>query len=301
MDQYEWMIGYERDVGDHWTVGIRYVDRELQNLIEDVSMDAALASMGYPVEIGDWYGVMTNPGSDVTTYFDTDGDGSLELISIPADLLGYPKAERTYRAIELTVSKELSNDWMMAGSYTWSKSRGNTEGTVKSDIGQSMANITEDFDWQQLMDGAYGYLPNDRRHKLKVWGAWQASERLLLSASLFAQSGRPINKFGTEHPDGTPPWGDTYYHLLDDGSWEFTPRASQGRTDWMTQLDLAAIYSFTMGDSAEMELRAEVFNVFDGDAITEVKQNYGEEPTRWKLADAFQPPRQLRFGFAMRF
>ena len=56
----------------------------------------------------------------------------------------------------------------MQGSYTWSKSQGNTEGGVKSDIGQDDTGTTQDFDYPELTIGSFGDLPNDRRHAFKV-------------------------------------------------------------------------------------------------------------------------------------
>ena len=184
---------------------------------------------------------------------------------------------------------------------SWRSNKGNTEGSVKSDLGQDHANLTQDFDLPQLMDGAYGYLPNDRRHKLRLWGHYQATDRLTLSANLFAQSGRPINKFGISHPDGTPLYGDTFYLQQPDGSFEFKPRGTSGRTDWITQVDLAAIYAFEWGGSANIELRAEVFNLFDGDGASEVYEFYEYQPDQFKLPKQYQQPRYLRFGAAVRF
>ena len=48
---------------------------------------------------------------------------------------------------------------------------GNTEGGVKSDIGQDDTNVTQDFDYKELAVDSYGYLPNDRRHSLKLFGS----------------------------------------------------------------------------------------------------------------------------------
>jgi hypothetical protein len=159
------------------------------------------------------------------------------------------------------------------------------------------------------MDGAYGYLPNDRRHKLRLWGHYQATDRLTLSANLFAQSGRPLNKFGLSHPDGTPAYGNTFYLTTDvgdpdiqgDETYEYVPRGTSGRTDWITQVNLAAIYAFDWGDSANIELRAEVFNLFDGDSASEVYEEYEERPDQFNLPKEYQQPRYLRFGAAIRF
>jgi hypothetical protein len=306
MYQDEWIIAYEQDLGDNWVAGIRYVRRELQSLIEDITPLDGLLAIGYTEDtfftpsFGCWY-VMTNPGTDMTTFCDLDGDGELEETFFPADALGYPKAKRTYDAVELTVKRTFGDDWSLQGSYTWSKNKGNTEGSVKSDIGQDDANLTEDFDLPQLMDGADGYLPNDRRHKLKLWASYRATDRLMFSSNLFVQSGRPINSFGIGHPDGTPWYGNTFYLQQPDGSFEFTPRGTAGRTDWVVQLNLAAIYSLEWGDHADVVLSAEVFNIFDSDSATEIYEHVGFRPDQFRLPNTYQQPRYLRFGAAIRF
>jgi len=277
MYQDEWIIAYERDFGEGWVAGVRYVKRELQSLIEDVALIAWFGDDFWSPSLQCWF-VMTNPGSDMTTFCDSDGDGVLEEIFIPAEDLGYPKARRTYEAVEFTVEKSFGNDWSLQGSYTWSKNKGNTEGSVKSDNADDFANLTEDFDLPQLMDGASGYLPNDRRHKLKLWGSYQVTDHLMLGANLFAQSGRPINSFGIGHPDGTPWYGGTYYLTTDygdpfvegDETFEYTPRGSAGRTDWMIQ-------------------------------TTEVYEYAEVRPDEYKLPTTYQQPRYLRFGAAIRF
>jgi outer membrane receptor for ferrienterochelin and colicin len=304
MYQDEWIIAYERDLGEAWVVGIRYVKRELKSLIEDVTVEAGLEAIGFPGigqnPVCEWS--LTNPGTDVTTFCDSNGDGILEETFIPASALGYPAAKRTYEGIDITARKMLSNNWALQGSYTWSKSKGNTEGSVNSDIGQDWANTTITFDYPQVMDGAYGYLPNDRRHKFRLWGSYQATDRLMFGANLFVQSGRPINAFGFSHPDGPAPGNyRTFYLQQADGSFEFVPRGSQGRTDWVTQINLAAIYSFAWRDSANIELRAEIFNLLDADGTTEIAEDAEWLPNDFGLPMHYQQPRYLRLGAAIRF
>jgi hypothetical protein len=194
----------------------------------------------------------------------------------------------------------------MTASYTWAKNEGNTEGYVKSDNGQDDAGITQDFDQPQLMDGAFGYLPNDRRHTIKAFGSFQVNDRLLIGANTFIQSGRPINSFGIDHPDGLPIYGDTYYVTNPNtGELNFIPRGTAGRTDWVVRFDLSAIYSFNWGDRADVELRAEVFNLLDGDSVTEVYEfaelSIGETDPRLHAATAYQTPRYFRLGATFRF
>ena len=161
--------------------------------------------------------------------------------------------------------------------------------------------MTTDFDLPPLMDGADGYLPNDRRHKIKLWGLYQFTDRLSLSANLFAQSGRPINAFGRSHPDGTPWWGSTFYLQQPDDSFELVPRGTVGRTDWITQINLAAIYAFEWRDDVNIALRAEVFNLLDADSAQEVYEYPEESPELFRLPKSYQQPRYLRLGASVRF
>jgi hypothetical protein len=48
MYQDEWIIAYERDFSQDWVLGVRYVNRELKSLIEDVTVFAGLESIGFP-------------------------------------------------------------------------------------------------------------------------------------------------------------------------------------------------------------------------------------------------------------
>ena len=135
-----------------------------------------------------------------------------------------------------------------------------------------------------------------------AWVALQIADRLLLGANLFAQSGRPINSFGSNHPDGmSGGYNRTFYLQQPDDSFELAPRGTAGRTDWVVQLDLAAIYSFDWGDHAEVELRAEIFNVLNADGATAVYEQAEQRPDQFRLPNTYQQPRYLRFGAAIRF
>ena len=78
-----------------------------------------------------------NPGKALTANIDINGDGQLKEIVIPADALHMPAAKRTYKAVELTFERAWDKRWSLQGSYVLSYSKGNAEGYVKSDIGQT--------------------------------------------------------------------------------------------------------------------------------------------------------------------
>ena len=314
MYQDEWILQYEREVNDNWTAGVRYIYRDLSSTIDDILVDQGLEAMNARGEFqgpigssNDCHYVLTNPGSDVRVncewYIDPNDPSQgteLRMTDIAAEDLRFDEAERTYEAVEFTVDGAFDN-WSVKGSYTWSKSKGNAEGYVKSDNGQDDAGLTTDWDIPEIMDGAYGYLPNDRRHKLKFWASYQVSDRLTLGTNFQMQSGRPINAFGESHPDGTPSYGDTYYIADGAGGFNYVPRGTAGRTDWITRIDLAAIYSMNLGDRADLSLRAEVFNLLNASSVREVYEFAESRPDQFRLPTSYQRPRYLRVGAELRF
>src|SRR5690606_34621883 len=114
-----------------------------------------------------------------------------------------PKAKRTYSAIEVFFDGKW-DQFFFQGSYTYAKSKGNTEGGVKSDIGQGDTNVTQDFDYLDLTTDTYGYLPNDRRHSFKLFGSYQFTDEWAVGANLLVQSGRPLNCMGVYDLDPEP-------------------------------------------------------------------------------------------------
>ncbi len=71
---------------------------------------------------------------------------------------------------------------------------------MNSDTDFADAGRTEAFDDPWVNYGAYGYLPNDHRHQLKVRGAYALGEHWEFGATLNVQSGRPISAFGEGNP-----------------------------------------------------------------------------------------------------
>lgn len=74
-----------------------------------------------------------------------------------------------------TLEKNWDNGLYARANYTWSNNYGNYEGMVRSDNGQDDAGITTLYDFAGLVEGAFGDLPNDRRHPIKLFGAWEFS------------------------------------------------------------------------------------------------------------------------------
>ncbi len=322
----EFILGYEQQMWDGWTASIKGTYRELGTAIDDVAIDAAVleyceaaggglsAAICYNV----WYGfhqyVLTNPGEDmVITLSGADlsrATGGVitadREVTLTADQLNYPTPDRTYKAIELSMEKAFDGVWGARFSYVWSQSKGNYEGALKSDNGQTDPGLSQDFDQPGLTDNSYGFLPNHREHSFKVFGNWQATPNLNIGANLIVQSPR---KFGCQgvHPT------DFFASLYGAASWfcggVATPRGESFEGDWLKNLDLT--FSYNLGDLFQLPgdgltVRADVFNVFDFQS----EQDFNEFGDRTSPADpdpnygrvtAYQAPRSVRLSIAYRF
>ena len=310
MYQDELILGYDFNLNEDWSMGIKATFREVGVALEDVAVDAGFDTYlkrefgsGCTECTGFVYYVLGNPGSDMTITTDPDGDGPLALqaYTIPAADLGYPEVIRKYNAVDVSFNRQWDGIWMLQGSYTWSHSYGNNEGFVRSDNGQDDAGITTNFDQPGLVEGAYGNLPNDRRHKVKVFGAYSLQENLTAGANFSFQSGRPKNAFGV-HPtdDYAAAYGVASFYV--DG--ELVPRGSLGNQPSTWQLDLSLSYK-TMVSDYELELRGDIYNVLDNDKVLETEENAELDldvpDPDYGLVDRFQSPRYVRLSASIKF
>jgi outer membrane receptor for ferrienterochelin and colicin len=325
----EFILGYEQQMWDGWTLGVKGTYRELGTAIDDVAIDAAVldycdstTDLNSTICYNVWYGfhqyVLTNPGEDMVITLSGDdltradaGPGGLgrtftdREVTLTADQLNYPVPERTYKAVEVSMEKSFDGVWGARFSYVWSESEGNYEGALKSDNGQTDPGLSQDFDQPGLTDNSYGFLPNHRAHSFKAFGNWQVTPALNIGANLIVQSPR---KFGCQgvHPT------DFFASLYGPASWfcqgVATPRGSVFESDWTKNLDLTFAYNlsevFTIpGDS--LVLRADVFNVFGFEAETDYNE-FGDldastADPNYASPTAYQAPRSVRLSIAYRF
>ncbi|GHF96139.1 TonB-dependent receptor [Thalassotalea marina] len=263
MYQDEIIIGYQQMLNEDWSASIKLTHRRLQSVVDDVGINYVLDDMGW-VEPTEEIFVLTNPGSTMHIDYDTDGDGTRESVVIPGNVFGFEDPKRHYNSVALTLKRGFNDDWMGTFSYVWSQSYGNAEGAVKTDNVQADPGLTRDWDSLAIMDGANGYLPNDRRHVFKAYGAYQITDNLTVGLNATIQSGIPRNKFGRSYfpdPDGYH-GGPTYWNFE-----EFNPRGSVGRTPWTRVFDLSLNYKLDVYGH-DLNLKWKVYNVLNSDTTT---------------------------------
>ncbi|MBT1446434.1 TonB-dependent receptor [Shewanella sp. JM162201] len=296
----EFTVGYQQELFDTMSGGVRFIYRDLGRSVEDTDVGPVLAKklaeLGIEDNVGQSsYYVLNNPGEAITMSYDFDGDGQVDTVTLSEDELMLPKAKRKYLAMEFTLDGRVSDDLTVNSSYTWSHSYGNTEGLVKTDNNQADPGWTTSYDYGDLMDHSYGDLPNDHRHAFKVSGAYNLTDSLVLGLVARTTSGRPQSYF-SQHPEGVDscaagsPWDDCISRYYDhashyDENGNPAPRGSAGNLPWVTNLDLSLTYNTALF-GGDLMLKGTVYNLLNADTATSVfeeRTRYADTPSGLEL------------------
>lgn len=126
MYQDEVILGGQLQLTENWMAGVRMIRREVKSGMDDTCttnpwIDWA-ADNGYPDfdpgSVPSCY--FLNPGSDVTLNVDLNGDGEVELATLPASYLGLPEYRRLHTALEFFWERT-GEKFNFQGSYTFAR------------------------------------------------------------------------------------------------------------------------------------------------------------------------------------
>ncbi|KQR82174.1 TonB-dependent receptor [Sphingomonas sp. Leaf343] len=344
MDEY--VVGYEQRIGSRWRVGAFGIYRKLNESLEDIAIDAAVntycaqnnldctkatpttanPNLRGPIWDGFHQYVLANPGSNstITLSDPVNGESTARTIDFTGAQLGYPKAERIYKAVTLTVDREFDGVWSFSGNYTYAKSYGNIEGGVRSDNGQTDSGLTTSFDQPGLVNGQYGYLPNDRRHNIKAYGSYQVNDWFTFGANFAASSPRRYGCIGRV-PSRVDVFAGGYgaagaYCNVVNGQIISDPTAGTGtpaqsnlqlvrrgtafKSDWVTQTNISLVFRVP-ADTFSGTLRLDVFNLFKESAETDFNetgtQANGNPRGDYGYVSQYQQPRYIRLQLGFDF
>jgi hypothetical protein len=239
----EYLVGYEHEVAKNFAVGIKGSYRTLGRVIEDFLVPSK----------GEYF--VANPGvglgKDLAFY-----DG---VSTAPS-----PKATRKNWSVELTARKRFSDNWQFLASYVFSKLEGNYDGLFQNSTGQLDPNINSAFDYADFLVNADGRLSIDVKHQLKLDGSYQFKgglDGLNVGLSTRWYSGAPENAYGYSFA-----YANWEYYLV--------PRGSVGRHPSDYEADVHVAYPIKLGDRSKLNVIADVFNLFNRQAIIQFDQRY---------------------------
>ena len=290
----EFTFGVQRQVGQRTGVGVRAVFRTWGDLIDDVRS------------------------------FNSSGNTTRTFVN-------YETAERTYKGIEFTFDKRLSNNWYWAGNYTYSHTEGNHFGTHFTGLGDYLdATCGTSADpgigtngripCREVNEGANtsGVPEYDRPHAIKFFGAYtRPFGPVNVTAGL---NGRALSK-RTFTQQRTVSVLSPQNTAIGTANYLYEPLGA-GRIDGMdTTLDFALEGGFRPWGGVNASMKFEVFNLFDSqgkvgvDNLTYCSGTTGVpaacaatrtpgSPTLFGAATtrgSFQFPRAFRYSVIFRF
>ena len=314
--QSEFTAGLERELGHGLLFRGRYTHKNVDRAIEDIGIPTASGSEAY---------IIGNPGFGLADQFATDN--------------GFPsvKAVRKYDALEVQVDKRFAKNYYFNANYTFSRLFGNYSGLASSlEFGRVSPNVSRLFDlpFQAFtLDGdpIDGRLPTDRPHVFKFYGAytanWGGKQSTEFSGFTTAASGTPVTSVITLfnlNPTVVTALGD----LGRTETFTQTDFAVRHKIRFAEKYTLVAEMDFINLFNEQNELQRQTTlspnnitgsSIGTGDEIatintifsTGIRQpvlDFINAPTRpdrrqstFNLANGFQTPREIRFGFRLIF
>lgn len=248
--------GVEYQIAPQTVFRANYVHKRLLRTIEDLG---ALDSKGDEVYL------YANPG---------EGDAKINPTSGATKAFPMPKPNRTYDALELSVTKRFSRSFFASAGYTYSRLYGNYAGLASSDeitspstglasgsaqqqagaVARQGGSANRAWDLDEILFDSKGHLDvlgrlaTDRPHVFKLYGGYDF-------------------KFGTEvggffyGGSGTP--NSTYVATNNQIPVFVNGRGDMGRTPILTQTDLVVSHAVKVGEGRKLKFEFNATNLFN--------------------------------------
>ena len=304
--QDEYILGFDKQLANNWTFGGKAMFRILRSLIDDTCDSRPLqawgdahglhdqVAAGLAASTGCW---LYNPGNH-GTFVLSPSPGQYLSIPLTAKEIGEPSAKRRYYMLDFYLEHQFSDKWYGKAEYTFSRSYGNAEGQLNSDLVQADVSTTESWDAPELMENQNGPLSNDQKHQLRLLGIYAPTDDWRFSTVTRIASGYPISCLGARplSAGGDPVgYGAVYYWC----NGKPAPRGSYGRTPWTYNIDLSVAWIPAFLDH-KFTLSADIFNVLGKQRVTQVFERC-ETGSGGPRIDCFRPrsfqdPRYVRIG-----
>ena len=254
----EFSLGYERMISTNVKIRLQGIHRTLQQAIT-----AGLVQGGFR---------LGNPGR--------------------GELSDFPRAQRDYTALVITVEQRGGDHFNFLASYVLSRNYGNYEGLYDSYTRNIVPNVNFTFADVNSLREATGLLPNDRTHVLKFSGSYRFDSGLIVGTSFLWQTGTPLSDIASF-------------------GWFLEPRGAAGRTPSIWDLNARLVYPILFSGQLQTRLIFDVFHIASQrEALDLVQQHYfvvdqngnpvGLNPN-YGVAYRYQPPMSIRLGMEMSF
>ncbi len=281
-------IGYEQEVIEDLTLGVRWVHEDLGRAVEDISTDG-----------GNNY-IIANPGESVSgddisrqrrhceelaadlkaAEGDDDRRAEIAREKNRCDFLvdayravgrDFARPRRTYDAFTFEVNKRLARNWMIVASYTYSRLIGNYDGYVDPVTGANNLGASAQYDVPEVVRNSFGPLSSNIPHRARVDGFYtfdlKEAGSLTLGTAVRFQSGYPISLKASSNR-----FGPNAVYVL--------PRGAGGRVEANYTWNLSLGYAYPLPRDLELEVAVRWFNVTNAKAALRVDEIYSFDNAR---------------------
>ena len=215
---------------------------------------------------------------------------------------GFPDPVHKYRALELELNKRFSNGWQLLSNLRYAFLKGNYEGHLRNDNGQTDPGISSLFDFVQgefnlLGDQfAVGPLNTDRRYVANIYGSYSFSQwakGLNLGFGWHAESGLPISEY-LAHPG-----------YLNAGEIPVGGRGKLGRTAFYQRFDTHVDYSWNTSEKTKIKFVGDFFNLTNSTRVRQPQEfkelSAGSPNVDFLKPRSFYAPFNMRLGVRFEF
>lgn len=288
----QFQIGYEQEIIDDLTLGFRWLHTDLGRAVEDVSTnggnDFLIANPGVAVSEED-----INAKKAECSEIDGELDNA-EASNAPEDEKRplarasqhchfvatayervnelYEEPTRNFDAWTFQIKKNFGDNWMLVGSYTYSRLVGNYDGYVDTDTGTINIGASTQYDIPELVRNSFGPLSGNIPHKVNLDAFYQFdlknAGRLTVGTSARFRSGAAIN---VKAANARYPTGFLTYLL---------PRGAGGELKPNYNINLSVAYAYTLPKDIALEITARLINVTNAGAIYSVDSAYSHRNAR---------------------
>lgn len=269
------VVGIDHELFKNLKVGLNYMYKHKKNIIDDVLYDLDTGQY--------WYNPFQSPGNQFwipftttvpkvgTDFPATSVNMWFQSNNIPGRWIlqvnNVPEAFRKYSAVEFTFEKRFAKGWQLGGSFNYSKTWGNFQGSYNDIHGYTTA--ANDANWWVNWAGRTA---EDRPVVIKLFGSFSIPYGILASFNYQYYSGTPWARTVTVVPPGgwaeannVNPFSTYTVGLEQQGARRYNPLQS---------MDARVEKSFNAGKFGRIGLFLDVFNLL-GQHYVNVNQNPG--------------------------
>jgi len=297
---HQFSLGYQLQVDDDKLFFVDVFHNRGENLLR-------LRNLNAPVEFP--IGPDFQP-EDIRTQEEADATRPVPIVNGVGIINGQ---EVSGVARNVVISETEGKSRYYAASFNYQKARGTDNYSYRINYTlSSLENDTEDINFRPQDANNYaaefGPSINDRRHNINGIFNYYPFQGTTITAASLIQSGQPINRipdidvFGTTDLNGDgSAFGDAYQGNSDRSPGE---ARNSNRLPWSFNFDLGIQHQFSLSEGSKLELRADIFNVFNVENLSGYSNNATQsnqiQPGPASSGVFIQrnagPPRQFQFG-----